>query len=125
MILLLDAHAILWAVSEPGSLAVDARSAIESPANDVVVSAGSIWELEIKQALGKIKIENDLLEELERVGFDMLAITAADATSAARLPLHHRDPFDRMLIAQARRLGAVVVTRDAMFDRYEVDILTA
>ena len=125
MILLLDAHAILWAVSEPGSLAVDARSAIESPANDVVVSAGSIWELEIKQALGKIKIENDLLEELERVGFDMLAITAADATSAARLPLHHRDPFDRMLIAQARRIGAVVVTRDAMFDRYEVDTLTA
>ena len=125
MILLLDAHAILWAVSEPKSLAVDARSAIESAANDVVVSAGSIWELEIKQALGKIKIENDLLEELERVGFDVLAITAADATSAARLPLHHRDPFDRMLIAQARRLGAVVVTRDAMFDRYEVDILTA
>ena len=125
MILLLDAHAILWAVSEPKSLAVDARSAIESAANDVVVSAGSIWELEIKQALGKIKLENDLLEELERVGFDMLAITAADATSAARLPLHHRDPFDRMLIAQARRLGAVVVTRDAMFDRYEVDILTA
>lgn len=125
MILLLDAHAILWAVSEPKSLAVDARSAIESPANDVVVSAGSIWELEIKQALGKIKIENDLLEELERVGFDVLAITAADATSAARLPLHHRDPFDRMLIAQARRLGAVVVTRDAMFDRYEVDILRA
>ncbi len=125
MILLLDAHAILWTVSEPGSLAVDARSAIESASNDVVVSAGSIWELEIKQALGKIKIEIDLLEELERVGFDILAITAADATSAARLPLHHRDPFDRMLIAQARRLGAVVVTRDAMFDRYEVDILPA
>ena len=121
----MDAHAILWAVSEPGSLAVDARNAIESAANDVVVSAGSIWELEIKQALGKIKIENDLLEELERVGFDVLATTAADATSAARLPLHHRDPFDRMLIAQARRIGAVVVTRDAMFDRYEVDILTA
>ena len=125
MILLLDAHALLWAVSEPGSLAVGARSAIESPSNDVVVSAGSIWELEIKQAIGKIKIEIDLVEELERVGFDILAITAADATSAARLPLHHRDPFDRMLIAQARRLGAVVVTRDAMFDRYEVDILPA
>ena len=125
MILLLDAHALLWAVSEPGSLGVGARSAIESPSNDVVVSAGSIWELEIKQAIGKIKIEIDLVEELERVGFDILAITAADATSAARLPLHHRDPFDRMLIAQARRLGAVVVTRDAMFDRYEVDILPA
>lgn len=125
MILLLDTHAILWAINEPESLAMDARSAIESPSNDVVVSAGSIWEIEIKQASGKIKIEIDLVEELERVGFDILAITAADATSAARLPLHHRDPFDRMLIAQARRLGAVVVTRDAMFGRYEVDILPA
>ena len=118
MILLLDAHAILWAVSEPGSLAVDARSAIESPANDVVVSAGSIWELEIKQALGKIKIENDLLEELERVGFDMLAITAADATSAARLPLHHRDPFDRMLIAQAKSEPLILLTHDTAFAAY-------
>ena len=125
MILLLDAHAILWAVSQPGSLADDARSAIESPSNDVLVSGGSIWELEIKRASGKIKIEIDLIEDLTGVGFDILAITAADATSAARLPLHHRDPFDRMLIAQAQRLGAVVVTRDTMFSNYEVDILPA
>jgi PIN domain nuclease of toxin-antitoxin system len=125
MILLLDAHAVLWAVSEPGSLQAAARSAIESPSNDVVVSAGSVWELEIKRALGKIRIEVDLLAELERVGIDVLPITAADATSAARLPQHHRDPFDRMLVAQARRLGAVVVTRDVMFERYEVDVLPA
>ena len=125
MILLLDAHAVLWTVSEPGSLEAAARSAIESPSNDVVVSAGSVWELEIKRALGKIRIEVDLLAELERVGIDVLPITAADATSAARLPQHHRDPFDRMLVAQARRLGAVVVTRDVMFERYEVDVLPA
>ncbi len=125
MILILDAHAILWAVSAPGSLTKEARSAIESPSNDVVVSVGSVWELEIKRALGKIRIEVDLLDEFERVGFDVLPITAADATSAARLPQHHRDPFDRMLIAQARRLGAFVVTRDVMFNRYEIDILAA
>ena len=125
MILLLDAHAVLWAMSEPSSLAVVARSAIESPSNEVVVSAGSVWELEIKRALGKIRIEVDLVAELERVGIDVLPITAADATNAARLPQHHRDPFDRMLVAQARRLGAVVVTRDAMFHRYEVDVLPA
>ncbi len=125
MILLLDAHAILWALSEPGSLAADARGAIESPNNDVVVSVGSIWELEIKQALGKLRIEFDLVDGMERAGFDILGISAADASSAARLPLHHRDPFDRMLIAQALRLGAVVVTRDEMFSRYELDILTA
>ncbi len=125
MILLLDAHVVLWAVSEPEALAGAARDAIESPANDVVVSAGSIWELEIKRALGKLRVEVELLQELERVGFAVLPITAADAISAARLEMHHRDPFDRMLIAQASRLGAIVVTRDSMFSRYEIEILPA
>lgn len=125
MILLLDAHVVLWAVSEPEALAGAARVAIESPSNDVVVSAGSIWELEIKRALGKLRVEVELLPELERVGFAILPITAADAISAARLEMHHRDPFDRMLIAQASRLGAIVVTRDSMFSRYEIEILPA
>lgn len=125
MILLLDAHVVLWAVSEPEALAAAARSAIESPSNDVVVSAGSIWELEIKRALGKLRVEVDLPPELERVGFGVLPITAADAISAARLALHHRDPFDRMLVAQAGRLGAVLVTRDSVFSRYEIEILPA
>ncbi len=125
MILLLDAHVVLWAVSEPEALAAGARSAIESPSNDVVVSAGSIWELEIKRALGKLRVEVELLQELERIGFAVLPITAADAISAARLELHHRDPFDRMLVAQARRLGAVVVTRDSALSHYEIEILPA
>jgi len=125
MILLLDAHVVLWAVSDPSRLPATARGAIESPLNDVVVSVGSIWELEIKRALGKLRIEVELLAELERVGFDVLAISAADATAAARLPLHHRDPFDRMLVAQAQRLGAVVATRDPAFAHYEVDVLPA
>jgi len=125
VILLLDAHVVLWAVSDPSRLPATARGAIESPQNDVVVSASSIWELEIKRALGKLRIEVELLAELERVGFDVLPITAADATAAARLPLHHRDPFDRMLIAQAQRLGAVVATRDPAFADYEVDVLPA
>lgn len=125
MILLLDAHVVLWAVSDPSRLPATARRAIESPQNDVVVSASSIWELEIKRALGKLRIEVELLGELERVGFDVLPITAADATAAARLPLHHRDPFDRMLIAQAQRLGAVVTSRDRAFDAYDVEVLPA
>ena len=125
MILLLDAHVVLWAVSDPSRLPATARGAIESPQNDVVVSASSIWELEIKRALGKLRIEVELLAELERVGFDVLPITAADATAAARLPLHHRDPFDRMLIAQAQRLGAVLMSRDRAFDVYDVELLPA
>jgi PIN domain nuclease of toxin-antitoxin system len=125
VILLLDAHVVLWAVSDPSRLPATARGAIESPQNDVVVSASSIWELEIKRALGKLRIEVELLAELERVGFDVLPITAADATAAARLPLHHRDPFDRMLIAQAQRLGAVLMSRDRAFDVYDVELLPA
>jgi PIN domain nuclease of toxin-antitoxin system len=125
VILLLDAHVVLWAVSDPARLAATARGAIESPRNDVVVSASSIWELEIKRALGKLHIDVELLVELERVGIDVLSVTAADATTAARLPLYHRDPFDRMLIAQAQRLGAVVATRDPAFAAYEVDTLQA
>ncbi len=125
MILLLDSHVALWALSQPAALAAAARSAIESPRNDVVVSAGSIWELEIKRALGKLRIEVDLLAELDRVDIDVLAISAIDARDAARLPLHHRDPFDRMLVAQATRLDAVVVSRDRVFDAYDVPILPA
>ena len=123
MILLLDAHVVLWAVGDPSRLTEAARGAIESPQNDVVVSAASIWELEIKRALGKLTIEVELLAELERIGIGVLPITAADATTAAWLPVHHRDPFDRMLIAQAQRLGAVVATRDTSFRRYDVDVL--
>ena len=125
MILLLDAHVVLWAVTDPSRLQATARGAIESPQNDVVASACSIWELEIKQALGKLRIEVELITELEHVGLDVLPITAADATAAARLPLHHRDPFDRMLIAQAFRLDAVLVTRDHAFDAYGVSVLRA
>jgi PIN domain nuclease of toxin-antitoxin system len=125
VILLLDAHVVLWAVSDPLQLSAAARGAIESPQNDVVVSAASIWELEIKRALRKLDMEVELLPELERVGIDVLPITAADATAAARLPLHHRDPFDRMLVAQAIRVHAVLVSHDHAFDAYDVSVLRA
>jgi PIN domain nuclease of toxin-antitoxin system len=125
VILLLDAHAVLWSLGNPEELAPGARSAIEDPANDVVASAASIWELEIKRASGRLRFAFELAEGLEDLGISVVPITAADASLAARLPAHHRDPFDRMLVAQAGRLGAVVVTRDAAFDRYDVDVLTA
>ncbi len=125
MILLLDAHALLWALVEPERLAPAAREAVESASNDVVVSAASIWELEIKRASGKLGFDVELLPELERISVDVIPIIAGDATNAARLPIHHRDPFDRMLVAQAERLGAVVVTRDAAFDRYGIEVLIA
>lgn len=125
MILLLDAHVLLWAVADPGQLHETVRGALESPQNEVVVSAGSIWELEIKRAAGKLRIDVDLLAELEQIGFDVVPITAVDATKAARLPLLHRDPFDRMLVAQAQRLDAVLVSRDPAVAAYEIEVLRA
>ncbi len=125
MILLLDAHALLWWMTDSPTLSTAARQAIAAPANDVVVSAATIWELAIKRALGKLPVPGDVPAALERAGFGALAITGADAESAAALEAHHRDPFDRMLIAQALRLDAVIVSRDRAFAAYRVPQLLA
>ena len=101
-------------------LAVEARQAIQDPYNDVAVSAASIWELELKIAAGKLESDVELLEEVQRIGYRILPITADHAVAAARLPLHHRDPFDRMLIAQAQLEGLTLVTRDPRLTPYPV-----
>lgn len=125
MILLLDAHVALWALGEPERLPSAVRSSLADPANDVLVSVGSVWEIEIKRAIGKLRLDGELLASLEAAGIDLVPITAADAVTAARLPAHHRDPFDRMVVAHALRLQATVVSRDAVFDSYGVDRLPA
>ena len=125
MILLLDAHALLWALADDPMLRPDAREAVASPANDVLVSAAIVWEIVIKQALGKLDAPDDLVEAIHATAFIGLPITLADAATAARLPPHHRDPFDRMLVAQAGRVGAIIVTRDPAFAAYGVHVLTA
>jgi PIN domain nuclease of toxin-antitoxin system len=118
VILLLDAHVALWALGEPERLPPPVRESLANPANDVLVSVGSVWEIEIKRALGKLTTEADLVAALAAARIDLVPITAVDAVTAARLPAHHRDPFDRMLVAQAARLDATIVSRDAVFDRY-------
>ena len=89
----------------------------------MLVSAASIWEVTIKRQVGKLRFDGSPAEEARRAGFDLLAITAAHAEIAGDLPLHHRDPFDRMLVAQAQAEGLTVVTRDRAFDSYEVRVL--
>jgi len=125
VILLLDAHALIWWADDRASLSDAARRAIADPANDVLVSAASVWELSIKQELGKLRIDVELEAEIGHAGFSGLPVTIADAVAAGALPRHHRDPFDRMLVAQANRLDAIIVTRDRAFASYDVKVLTA
>ena len=126
MLLIVDAHALLWALQDGDDrLSSPARNAIADATNDVVVSAATIWEIEVKRAAGRLDSPSDLLEIVDATRIDILPVTGADGSAAARLPMHHKDPFDRMVIAQAMRLDAVVVTRDRAFAAYDVHVLGA
>ena len=124
MRLLLDTHVLIW-WSGGKRLAPTATDAIRAPENVVLVSAASIWEAEIKAASGRLLLTADLEAEPVQYGFQSLDISAAHAVHAARLPAHHGDPFDRMLVAQAQLEGLTLVTRDPVFDRYAVAVLRA
>jgi PIN domain nuclease of toxin-antitoxin system len=125
MILLLDAHALLWWLADDATLDAQARDAIANPTNDVLVSAATVWEIAIKRAMGKLVAPDGLTEVIDRTGFGVLPITGADGEHAGKLPLHHQDPFDRILVAQAERLGALIISRDQAFAEYGVPVLTA
>jgi PIN domain nuclease of toxin-antitoxin system len=125
VILLLDAHAVLWWLADDDTLDAQARAAIADPTNDVLVSAATVWEIAIKRASGKLDAPAGLTEVISRTGFDVLPITGSDGERAGELPPHHRDPFDRMLVAQANRLGALIVSRDAAFADYGLPVLRA
>jgi PIN domain nuclease of toxin-antitoxin system len=125
VILLLDANAVLWWLADDPTLSRQARSAIADPGNDIQVSAGSVWEIQLKRAIGKLTAPDGIVSAVESVGFVGLPITLGDAEDAGLLPPHHRDPFDRMLVAQAHRLDAVIATRDSVFAAYGVETLTA
>jgi PIN domain nuclease of toxin-antitoxin system len=122
--LLLDSHAYLGWLADGPDLSGPARAAIADPSNVVVVSAAAIWEIEIKRALGRLDAgDADLVAEIEANRFVELAVSAEHAAAAARLPAHHADPFDRMLIAQSQVEGLVCVTRDPAFEAYGVPCL--
>jgi len=123
VILLLDSHALLWWLAKSPELRDSAATSIADPANEVVVSAASIWEIEIKRAKGKLRPPEALLDAIQAEGFSTLAITGSDAVRAAGLPDHHADPFDRVLVAQALRLDATIVSRDPALPAYGVDVL--
>ena len=126
MKLLLDSHAFLWWLAEDPKLGAEARQAVADPSSTILVSAATVWELSIKAALGKLDLDGaDLVEEIEENDFLELPMTARHSVAAASLPRHHDDPFDRMLIAQARVEGLTVVTRDPAFRSYGIAIVPA
>jgi PIN domain nuclease of toxin-antitoxin system len=121
--LLLDTHVVLWAFSQPDRLPSKVRLDLTDPRNTVMVSAATIWEVEIKRALGKLKAPGGLHTLCVERGFDPLDISFEHAVAAGALPAHHADPFDRMLIAQAMVEGARIVTADAVFSEYGIDVV--
>jgi PIN domain nuclease of toxin-antitoxin system len=120
--LLLDTHIFLWWRTDDRRLKAPAREAIAT-ANVVFVSAATAWECAIKQALGKLDLPDSVEAGVVDSGFDKLLISFAHADEVARLPAHHNDPFDRMLIAQARVERLVLVTHDRSMEPYTADFL--
>ena len=124
MRLLLDSHVALWWLADSPDLGPVARAEITS-ASEVFFSPASLWELGIKKALGRLQMPDGFADELLQSGFRELAITSIHAASAAALPPHHRDPFDRMLNAQANAEALTLVTADEGLSAYEVATLDA
>ncbi len=124
MRLLLDSHVVLWWMVDDPALGPDCVRAIEQ-ADEVYFSAVTPWELGIKQSLGKLTLPDDALELVQRAGIRPLTITPTDGEFAAALPLHHRDPFDRMLVAQAIAGGLTIVSADRQLRDYDVGLLDA
>ena len=119
MRLLLDTHVLLWAMMDPRRLPVKLESAIRSSANDVAVSAVSVWEISIKRMLGRLELEIEaLLQSIAEANFTELPLKFGPSTRLLTLPPHHRDPFDRMLIAQAIHEGRRLVTTDGKILQY-------
>jgi PIN domain nuclease of toxin-antitoxin system len=122
--LIVDSHTLIWAVDEPAQLGSAAASAMQDPANELLVSAATVWELAIKVGLRKLTLTKPYREWITQALADLdavvLPITVEYADLQAQLPMHHRDPFDRMLVAQASVEGIPIVSHDAALDAYGV-----
>ncbi|MBM7057894.1 MULTISPECIES: type II toxin-antitoxin system VapC family toxin [Streptomyces] len=122
MRLLLDTHVILWWLADSEELSDQAKELLDTEPS-VHLSAVSAWEIAIKQSLGKLDGPDDLAERVRDSQFTALPITAGHGVRAGRLPALHRDPFDRILVAQAQIEGMTIVTRDKWIPQYDVSVL--
>lgn len=126
MKLLLDTHTLIWWVSDPTKLSSKALALCHDPANTLSLSVVSVWEIQIKRQIGKLKLISplvDLIAIQQRNRLEVLSIRLEHVLALDNLPLHHKDPFDRLLIAQATFEDAVLVSRDAVFAQYPVNVL--
>ncbi len=123
MDVLLDTHVFLWWLSDDQDLSQKARNVIASSSNSIVVSAATAWEIAIKRRLGKLEFDGDPETEVSEQGFRMLPVRFSHASEVGRLPSFHRDPFDRMLVAQARVENMGLLTVDPMIVRYPANII--
>jgi PIN domain nuclease of toxin-antitoxin system len=121
--LLLDTHAALWWLADDARVGRDAERQLSDETNRVLLSAAVIWEVAIKRSLGKLQAPADLAETLLNAGAQPLAVTLDHAAGVEELPWHHRDPFDRLLVAQALAEGAVIVSQDVRLGQYGVSLL--
>ena len=121
---LLDTHTLLWALTASSSLSTRARRLLEDGSNEILVSAVSAWEIATKVRLGKLPTGEELISEfsfyLKQLGVEALPISMEHALRAGRLPGEHRDPFDRMLIAQSQAEDIPILSNDRIFDEYHV-----
>lgn len=114
----MDTHLLLWWLADLRSLSSSARTLIADPDNTIFVSAVSVWEIWLKESLGKLRLPSDFEVRLEAEPFENLPLTATHARQVALLPWHHRDPFDRMLVAQARAEKLELLTADRLLSAY-------
>lgn len=125
MRVLLDTHALLWSLEAPERIGRDARRIFQMQATALVVSVVSVWEIAIKKRRGQLSAPDDLPDIIAALGHEVLDLRVEHAWQVARLPLHHRDPFDRLLVAQAQVENLPLITHDRQLERYDVRIIRA
>lgn len=122
---LLDTHIVLWWLTEPQKIQSKARKIIQDKSNEVFISSASFWEIAIKKSIGRLTMPHNLLETIAIEGFKTLPIMPEECIGVADLPMHHTDPFDRLMIMQAKLYNLVLITRDNKIPEYPVITIKA
>ena len=122
---LLDSNALIWSLVEPSRLKPEVRDLLTDPENDIVVSLVSLWEIIIKQSLGKLKMPDNFVVDIELVGYRIIGLNLSYLEAYAALPNIHKDPFDRMLIATANCENMKIITSDKIFKQYDAGVIEA